>query len=116
MTANTAPITEAEFLACEMAVLRALEVAAGRGRAGQSRPTRNANPGPKHQLYLQLRPQTDPAVQNRLLAGAWDTLAVVLPSRPDLYAACDRYVRTLLARLQPHKRDNLLTALVSDRG
>ncbi|GGG04120.1 hypothetical protein GCM10007304_17810 [Rhodococcoides trifolii] len=112
----TATVTIDEFLACEVAVLRALELAGKRCRGRQNgNPRQNrahANGVPDYLLYTRLFNADTPDGCDRLLDGAWDHLALVLPGRHAMYEACDIYVRGLLVRREPHTRDRLVAALV----
>ncbi|SNS58859.1 hypothetical protein [Rhodococcoides kyotonense] len=109
---TTTTVDEAAFLACEMAVLRALEMAGKRCR-GVSRERRKQliSQVPDYLLYMQLHYSDISADADRILDGAWAHLRLVLPGRTDLYQACDRYVRDLLARRTPHTKAALAAVL-----
>lgn len=88
--------------ACDMLVLRALELVGKRiVRADRSRYARMGDQ-PWHEAHLNWQP--DPNTVDRGLAGAWDAVPVLLIEHgccglsPDqLVVVLDRYVRDLLA-------------------
>lgn len=98
-----------ELLACEVAVLRALEVA---GKKSLGRNQRGAYPGvPAHLLHTHLFLASTHDACDRFLVGAWDHLALVLPEQPKLYTAVDWYVRELIVKRRPHTRSDLEAVL-----
>lgn len=100
------------FLACEMAVLRALEMAGKRCRnVSRERRKQLIDSTPDYLIYTQLINANTTADCDSILKGAWEHLALVLPDRPDLYAICDRYVRQLLVRRTPHTKAALAAVL-----
>jgi hypothetical protein len=105
----TAPATTNEILACEVAVLRALEVAAKRSLGRRTRGT--APQVPAYLLHTHLRIAVAHQDCDRLLAGAWEHLELVLPGQPKLYAAVDWYVRELIVKRRPHHRADLEAVL-----
>lgn len=105
----TAPTISPELLACEIAVLRALEVA---GKKSLGRNDRGAYTGvPAHELHTRRRIATNHTECDRLLSGAWEHLAIVLPGQPKVYQAVDWYVRELITKSQPHHRHDLEAVL-----
>lgn len=105
----TTPTCSQELLACEIAVLRALEVA---GKKSLGRNQRGAYAGvPAHMLHTRRRIATNHPDCDRLLKGAWEHLAIVLPNQPKLYTAVDWYVRELIVKSQPHDRHDLEAVL-----
>lgn len=106
----TAPAdTSAELYACEIAVLRALEVAAKRSLGRRTRGT--APKVPAHMLHTHLCIAATHGDCDRVLTGAWDHLRLVLPGQPRLYAAVDWYVRELIVKRRPHTRADLEAVL-----
>ncbi|MDH6279521.1 hypothetical protein [Prescottella agglutinans] len=98
-----------ELLACEIAVLRALEVA---GKKSLGRNQRGIYTGvPAHMLHTRRRIASSHAECDRLLAGAWEHLTIVLPGQPKLYTAVDWYVRELIVKSQAHDRCDLAAVL-----
>lgn len=106
----TAPTSSSqELLACEIAVLRALEVA---GKKSLGRNDRGAYTGvPAYMLHTRRRIAASHPDCDRLLIGAWDHLAIVLPGQPKLYQAVDWYVRELIVKSQLHSRCDLEAVL-----
>lgn len=101
----TAPAKTDRTLACEMAVLRALEVA---GKKSLKRWARGQVPDvPAHELHTRLRIANTHDECDKLLAGAWDHLSMVLPDEPKLRLTVDWYVRELIVTRQPHDREAL---------
>lgn len=101
MTAPTVDCT----LACEMAVLRALEVA---GKKSLKRWARGQVPDvPAHLLHTRLRIASTHDECDKLLVGAWGHLTMVIPEEPRLLLAVDWYVRELIVKRQPHTREHL---------
>ncbi|ORL34977.1 hypothetical protein [Prescottella equi] len=98
-----------ELLACEVAVLRALEVA---GKKSLGRHDRGAYAGvPAYMLHTRRRIATSHPDCDRYLAGAWEHLAIVIPDQPKVYQAVDWYVRELIVKSQPHTRCDLEAVL-----
>ncbi len=105
----TAPTVSQELLACEIAVLRALEVA---GKKSLGRNVRGVYTGvPAHMLHTRRRIASTHAECDRLLTGAWEHLALVLPGQPKLYQAVDWYVRELIVKSHAHARADLEAVL-----
>lgn len=89
-------VADRVLLACEVASLRALAVAAARSRATGRSNGRHLD-GPRWLLHTRVRLTEDP---DQLLAGAWDCLtAVGVPAA--VIAATDAYVRDLIADAAP---------------
>lgn len=106
--------SDALLLACEVAVLRALEIAAKRCRTitrGDRFAYLDREGVPHYALHTKVSLANDPAEVDRLFAGAWDHLALVLPRTPAAIRACDEYTRHLIAVKQPHSRAALAAAL-----
>lgn len=118
----TTAVADPALLACELAVLRALEIAAKRMRStGRRRAVNSALHGgdgiPPERWYLAL-PACARERLDHVLGGAWDQLRTVLAADPDrdrLIAACDQYARALLASRQPHARPSLARFLAVAR-
>ncbi|RDI32444.1 hypothetical protein DEU38_103177 [Rhodococcus sp. AG1013] len=105
----TTQTSSQELFACEVAVLRALEVA---GKKSLGRSHRGAYTDiPAHLLHTHRRIAATHTECDRLLAGAWDHLAIVLPNQPKLYTAVDWYVRELIVKSRPHARADLEAVL-----
>ncbi|OZC59263.1 hypothetical protein CH276_22715 [Rhodococcus sp. 06-470-2] len=101
----TAATTDRTTLACEMAVLRALEVA---GKKSLKRWARGQVPDvPAHLLHTRLRIAQTHEECDKLLVGAWGHLTMVLPDEGRLVVAVDWYVRELIVKRQPHTRQHL---------
>ena len=110
----TAPTATSELHACEVAVLRALEVA---GKKSLRRWSRGSVPDvPAHLLHTHLRIAVTHSDCDKLVAGAWDHLRLVLPGQDRLYRACDWYVRELIVKRQPHTRADLERVLAVAHG
>lgn len=99
---------EQTLLACEVAVLRALELAAKRGGV-RGRANGHLCEGPPHEWYLSEAPvplhKLDKAVD-----GAWVHLTIALAGDPhaaQLLVACDTYLRELLTKRERHDREAL---------
>lgn len=96
---------QAETLACEIAVLRALEVA---GKKSLRRWDRSSSPTvPAHLLHTRLRIASTHEDCDKLLVGAWDHMTIVLPDSSKLRELCDWYVRELIVTRRPHTRADL---------
>lgn len=90
---------------CEMAVLRALELAGKRMRGSSPR---NVRAGlleiPQHELHCNgLVASASTHTIDSLLEDAWSPLAIVLPGRDALVKDLDDYARLLIERRQPHE-------------
>ncbi|TWS24429.1 hypothetical protein FK268_12635 [Tsukamurella sputi] len=108
----TATTVDPALLACEVAVLRALELAVK--RAGL-RLRANGHPcaGPSHTWHISEAPVPSSRVE-KALAGAWAHLRTTLADDADverLILACDEYTRALLADRVAHDRDALAAYL-----
>jgi hypothetical protein len=104
----SAPVIPARAvgLAAELAVLRALEAAGKRGRL--SRSTLGVLKGtPTHLVHTRVQLAMAPAECDRLLAGVWAHLDLILPGEARLVQACDWYVRELIVAQRPHSRREL---------
>lgn len=97
-------------MACEIAVLRALELAGKRGR-NSSRANRELLDMPAHEQHTRMYLARTPEECDRLLAGAWDHLRIVLPDSERLITAVDWYVRQLIVTRQRHQRHELYAVL-----
>lgn len=92
------------YSTCEVAVLRALELA-GKKMRGSS--PRNIRAGllevPGHELHCNsLVASANTHSTDALMEGAWSPLAIALPMREALVADLDDYVRLLIDTRQPH--------------
>lgn len=97
----------AELVVAELAVLHALQTAGKRARF-----PRNLVPEVRectnHAVHVRFRLADVDAQCDRLLAGVWDHLQLVLADRAEPIArACDGYVRGLILQQVPHTRDAL---------
>lgn len=106
---NPAAVDTDVLYACEVAVLRALEVAGKRGRTRHHRSM--LADVPVHELHVFLRLATTDEGCDRFLTGAWDHLALVIPDHPRLYSVLDWYTRQLIVQRRPHTRDELRRVL-----
>lgn len=107
---------DAEEIVAELAVLRALEAAGKRARLPRACMAA-AKAVPTHTVHVAVALATCPADCDRLLAGVWDHLQLVLPDgAEELARACDTYVRDLITRQQPHHRPALRLWLAEYRG
>ncbi len=97
-------------MACEVAVLRALELAAKRGR-NSSRANRELLAMPPHEQHTRMRLARVPEDCDRLLAGAWDHLRIVLPDSERIITAVDWYVRELIVARRAHECADLYAVL-----
>lgn len=101
--------------ACESVVVRAMEVAGKRlinagGRANRHR----TSPGrqvPAWNVHTTLERPVQDAGLDKLLAGAWTSLEVVLPEHQCIRDALDTYCRALLMSGEPHSRPSLVKVL-----
>ncbi|GAA3172601.1 hypothetical protein [Nonomuraea salmonea] len=100
------------LFAAHMAVMRALEIV---GKRLLTRDRRGAYQHvPSYRLHTELPVPED--AMDRLLDGAWDTLAGLLgDDAHQVVAAVDDYVRDLLRTGQPHELDWLRAALKRTR-
>lgn len=108
---------DATVLACELAVLRACEVAVRRTRASRPRSENRALfPGPPCDWYLtapDLIKDPDDA-----LIGTWDQLRRVLaddPDQPEILRAVHIYTKHLIVTRTRHDRDRLAEKLQAAR-
>lgn len=102
------------LLACEVAVLRALEVAGKRCRTitrGDRFAYLDREGVPLYALHTRVALANDPDEVDRLFVGAWEHLRLVLPRTPAAIKACDQYTRRLVAEKKPHDRKALAEAL-----
>ncbi|MBF6298219.1 hypothetical protein IU459_11775 [Nocardia amamiensis] len=95
---------------CEMAVLRALEVAGKRAR-NSSRTNRELLAMPPHEQHTARCLARHPEECDRLLPAAWDHLRIVLPDQPKVITAVDWYVRQLIVTRKPHTSEDLRCVL-----
>lgn len=101
-------MNDAVILACEHAVLRALHHAAIRSpRTGRSNGREYGIP--KYLVHTRVQIAASDEECDKLLAGAWDLLRVVLGADDDadrVVARCDDYTRgLLLGRTAPSRAD-----------
>lgn len=107
---------DAEEIVAELAVLRALEAAGKRARLPRSCMA-TAKSVPTHTVHVAVALAGCPDDCDRLLAGVWDHLQLVLPdTAEELARACDGYVRGLIMRQEPHARPALRRWLAEYRG
>lgn len=100
-------------LVVELAVLRALEVAGKRGRLSREQMGVKC---PTYAVHVVHELAGEPDGCDRLLAGAWSLLEVVVPGQDRLVQALDWYVRQLIVNRVPHTREDLdrVLAVVSE--
>jgi hypothetical protein len=89
---------------CELAVLRALELAGKRMRGSSPRNVRSGLlTVPAHELHCNgVVASASTHTTDSLMEGAWSPLAITLPHREALVADLDQYVRLLIETRQPH--------------
>lgn len=93
------------YSTCELAVLRALELAGKRMRGSSPRNERSGLLSiPDHELHLNaiVASQLPRHGLDTLMEGAWSGLNIALPFRETLVADLDFYVRQLIERREPH--------------
>lgn len=93
------------YSTCEVAVLRALELAGKRMRGSSPRNERSGLMTiPAHELHTNaiVASQLPKHTLDTLMDGAWASLAIALPGRDALVADLDAYARLLLERREPH--------------
>ena len=92
------------YATCELAVLRALELAGKRMRGSSPRNVRSGLlTVPAHELHCQsVVASASTHTTDALMEGAWSPLAIALPFRDALVADLDDYVRLLIENRQPH--------------
>lgn len=99
------------YATCEVAVLRALDLAGKRLRGSSPRNIRSGLMSiPTHELHANptLMASSDPKwTSEALLEGAWGHLDLVLPGRHDLIASLNVYVQDLLSQQDLHDPDKL---------
>ena len=94
----------------ELAVLRALEAAGKRARL--PRPVMvEAATLVSHEVHVRFQLARDPAQCDRLLAGVFDHVRLVLPHPDPLVRTVDGYVRQLIVTRTPHHRTALQRVL-----
>lgn len=103
LTASSANV-DCLYATCEMAVLRALELAGKRMRGSSPR---NVRAGllqvPQHELHCQgIVASTSTHSTDALLEDAWSHLRIALPDRDGLVKDLDDYARLLIESRQPH--------------
>lgn len=97
---------------CEMAVLRALELAGKRMRGSSPRNERSGLLSiPAHELHTNVVVASQLASirhgMDGLLEDAWTPLRITRPDSDALVADLDRYVRQLIERREPHRPESL---------
>lgn len=112
----TTAAVDSTLLACEVAVLRALELAVK--RAGLRRRA-NGHPcdGPSHTWHITEAPVPSHHI-DKAMVGAWTHLQAVLAddvARDNLVTACDQYTRALLTDRVAHDRGALAAYLAVAR-
>ncbi|MGV9742867.1 hypothetical protein [Nocardia farcinica] len=95
---------------CELAVLRALELAGKRAR-NSSRQNRALLTMPAHEQHTVMCLARTPADCDRLLRDAWVHLQIVLPDHPKIITAVDWYVRELIVARRAHTQQDLRRVL-----
>lgn len=104
-TAECVPAEDCLLLACEVAVLRALELASKRML---TRKVVGSLPDvPHHLIYTHLAAVTETAALDRLLRGAWSSLPDAMTGIDGLVDALDDHVRSLLASGQTYQAEYL---------
>jgi hypothetical protein len=95
------------YSTCEVAVLRALELAGKRMRGSSPRNVRSGLlTVPAHELHCNgVVASASTHTTDSLMEGAWAPLAIALPFRDALVADLDDYVRLLIETRQPHDPD-----------
>lgn len=95
---------ECLYSTCEVAVLRALELAGKRMRGSSPRNVRSGLLAvPAHELHCNsVVASASTHTTDSLMEGAWAPLAIALPFRDALVADLDDYVRLLIDTRQPH--------------
>lgn len=97
----------------ELAVLRALEAAGKRGRLPRS-VLAQALRTETHNVHAAVALATSRAECDRLLAGVWDHLCMVMPEHDDFVDCLDDFVRDLIVGRRPYDRAHL-HAYLADR-
>lgn len=97
-------------MACEMGVLRALELAGKRGITRSAR-SRIKTDTPPHEYHTRVCLAVTEDDCTPLLADAWEHLAIVLPDCERIVTAMDWYVRRLIVSAQPYRRADLYQVL-----
>lgn len=96
------------YATCELAVLRALDLAGKRLRGSSPRNLRSASGWmtiPSHELHTNSALVASVSAKwntDSLLEGAWTPLEIALPGRPELVQDLDEYARLLIDRQQLH--------------
>jgi hypothetical protein len=94
------------LMACELAVLRALELAGKRMRGSSARNVRNGLlQVPGHELHTHMSGRR--MSLDELMEGVWGTFELVVPGRPELLEDLDQYVRLLIRLREQHDRERL---------
>lgn len=106
MTAPSSVNVDCIVCACEVAVLRALEVAGKRAR-NSSRQNRARMAMPLHLIHTRFPLALTHEDCDRLLVDAWDHLRIAVPNQQRLYTAVDWYVRQLIVMRRAHTREEL---------
>lgn len=98
------------YQTCEVAVLRALDLAGKRMRGSSPANLRGGLKGiPSHELHMNpLVASGHKMTADELMRDAWTPLSLALPSRDELVSDLDTYVRTLIERREPHRADWLM--------
>lgn len=97
--------TDCLLVACELAVLRTLEIAGKRMRGSGPRNLRNGLlQAPQHELHMLVPAGSYSATMDDLVEGAWSPFEIAVPGKPDLVKDLDDYVRLLIRRREPHDR------------
>lgn len=112
----TAPTATSELLACEVAVLRALEITGKKVRNSSRQYRGQLSDVPTYLMHTHLHIARTHEECERYLVGAWEHLALVVPDRPKLIQACDWYVRELIVKRHPHTRADLERVLAVAHG
>lgn len=97
-------------MACEMGVLRALELANKRAITRPARSRIKADT-PAHEYHTRVRLARTETDCDALLVEAWDHLRIVLPDCDRIVTAMDWYVRRLIVTGKPYQRAELYQVL-----
>lgn len=106
----------AQEIVAQLVVLRALEAAGKRARLPRSSlPVARGLPG--HTVHLEFVLARSPGDCDRLLAGVWDQLQLVMPEDAEpLARVCDGYVRDCIIGQHPYDKDELRARLAQALG
>lgn len=101
------PREDCLLMACDVAVRRALELASKRLLTRGFLLNKSLLDIPQYLIYTKLPSCSDPAKQDKVLAGAWSCLPDGMCAVDGLVAALDSYVRSLLCGAEAHDPEYL---------